>query len=270
VVTIHDLQFRHHPEDFSRAELVALRALVWLSCARADHVLTAATASAEEIVGFGGLSAERLTVVPYGVSGDFFEPIDPARAAESLRRTGVTPPFLLTVAHSYPHKNLARLVRAFARLDGDIPHQLVIVGRPRRGEPALREACRALVNPRRVLRPSGLSRDALRALYQTADLCVFPTLFEGFGLPVLEAMASDTPVACSDIPVLREVAGGAAEFFAPHDEAAIAEAIRGLLGDDARRVVLRRRGAARAREFTWERTARGTREAFAKAMASRR
>lgn len=260
VVTIHDLQYRHHPEDFSRAELAATRFLVWISCRRAQAVITASRASAAELTRLNGVAEEGIAVTPYGASAFFSEPEEEAQRKALLAKAGVREPFLLTVANSYPHKNLAGLVAAFARLERDLPHELVIVGQPRRGEPEVQAAMRLLGDAGRVRRLRGISRETLRALYCGAELFVFPTLFEGFGLPVIEAMACGAPVACSDIPTLREVAGEAAEFFDPRDAESAADSLRALLDDPERRRELAGRGRERARSFTWARTARATHE----------
>ena len=269
VVTIHDLQHRHFPEDFSRPELWATRALVQMSCCRADHILTASEASAEDIVRLGRVPRERVTAAHYGVATDFFERIEAPHLDSILKELGVERPFILTVANSYPHKNLDRLARAFGLMEERTSCSLVIVGLPRRGEPVLQSECRALRDPKRILRLDRVSRQALRVLYQSAELLAFPTLFEGFGLPVIEAMASGTPVACSRIPCLREVAGDAAEFFNPRDEREISNVILRLLEDPLRRAELSRKGQARAREFSWEKTALATHEVLAQAAIRR-
>ena len=268
-VTVHDLQYRHHPEDFSRAELAAMRFVVWISCRRAQAVITASQASASDLTRLNGVPPERIAVTPYGVSDFFFEPQAEASRKALLAKAGVRGPFLLTVVNTYPHKNLAGLVAAFARLERDIPHELVIVGHPRRGEPDVQAAMRLLADAGRVRRQRGISRETLRALYQSAELFVFPTLFEGFGLPVIEAMAAGAPVACSDIPTLREVAGDAASRFDPRDAESMAECIRAMLDDPDRRRDLCERGRARARTFTWERTARATREVLLRLVEKR-
>jgi len=268
-VTIHDVQYRYHPEDLSWAELAATRALVWGSCRRAAGILTASENSAADLRRWNGVRGERLRVTPYGVS-EFLRSADGEGEAERLAaEAGVRGPFLLTVANSYPHKNLAGLAAAFNRLEGVNPHAGGIGGQARRGEEALQAALRGLREPGRVRRLRGLSPATLRALYRKAELFVFPTLFEGFGLPVVEAMACGAPVACSNIPVLREVAGDAAAFFDPLDAEGTAEALRDLLEDPEALRALGDRGRRRAEGFTWERTARATREFLARLAAQR-
>jgi glycosyltransferase involved in cell wall biosynthesis len=261
-VTIHDVQYRHHPEDFSRAELAAMRLFVWISCRRARGVITASRNSADDLARLNGVPPERIAVTPYGVSEFFTAPEAEARRRTLTAEAGVRAPFILTVANSYPHKNLAGLVAAFARIEKDSPHDLVVVGHARRGEAEVQTAMRLVADPARVRRLRGVPPELLRALYQSAELFVFPSLFEGFGLPVIEAMAAGAPVACSDIPTLREVAGDAAAFFDPRDAESTAEALRALLEDPQQRDTLAARGRERARAFTWERTARATREVF--------
>ena len=169
-----------------------------------------------------------------------------------------------------PHKNLARLLEALALLPADRRPMLVVPGYPTWYETELRERAAALgvIDDVRFL--AWVEAAELEALYALADCFVFPSLYEGFGLPVLEAMSRGVPVACSDRSSLPEVAGDAALLFDPESPPAIADAIERLLVDEALAARLREAGRAQAARFTWEATARGTLASYERALAEAR
>jgi glycosyltransferase involved in cell wall biosynthesis len=173
---------------------------------------------------------------------------------------------VLWVGTLQPRKNVAVLVEAFRRAvaDGDLPHVLVLVG----AEGWLADAPRGATGAGdRVITPGALARGPLRALYAGAELFAFPSLHEGFGLPALEAMAQGTPALLSDVPALREVAGDAAAFVDPADVDGWAARIVALLGDADERTRLAHAGAARAREFSWDRCADRTIAVYEEALS---
>ncbi len=173
---------------------------------------------------------------------------------------------VLSLSAKRPHKNLLALIGALARIEPEQRPVLVIPGYPTAHESELRARADSLGIAADVRFPAWVSEEELEGLWALARAFVFPSLYEGFGLPVLEAMARGVPVACSNASSLPEVAGEAALLFDPHDEAAIAEALRRLLHDEQLRDRLRALGPAQAQQFTWERTARLTLESYAKAM----
>jgi glycosyltransferase involved in cell wall biosynthesis len=164
-------------------------------------------------------------------------------------------PYLLCVAHTYPHKNVALLVRAFNRAAADLPHRLVLVGKPRFGEPEVAAAL-AAAPPGRIVRFLGLRRRELVALYQGADWFVFPSLYEGFGLPVLEAMRAGVPVLTTREASIPEIGGDAVRYADGRDEAAFAAALRAAAALPAE-AKARQAAAAkdRAKGFTWDASA---------------
>jgi glycosyltransferase involved in cell wall biosynthesis len=174
---------------------------------------------------------------------------------------------VLCVAQKRPYKNLGALVHALGALPDDV--RLVLPGTATPHEDELRELAATLGVAERVRFPSWVSDAELEALYRLASGFVLPSLMEGFGLPVLEAMARGVPVACSDRPALPEVAGGAALLFDPEDPGAVADALRRLLEDRRLADDLRRRGRERAAQLTWAATARGTLAAYRRALARR-
>lgn len=258
VVTIHDAQFRAHPEDFPAPARWAHAFFVTRAARAADAVLAVSQFARGEL-------RERLGVPDAKIRVTGEAPAPPPPEPWPLP-PGVSPPFLLCVGNTYPHKNIRPLAEVFARNADDIPHRLVIVGQPRAGEPA--------PHPR-IQRIHRLSPPELFGLYRACDLFVFPSRYEGFGLPVAEAMAAGARVAAARAAAVPEVAGDAATYFDPDDPDDIARAIREALGESPeRRRALVEAGRARAASFTWAACARRTLDAFSevaeRAAASRR
>ncbi|MEI7436400.1 MAG: glycosyltransferase family 1 protein [bacterium] len=257
VVSLLDMQYRRFPEDLSQLARWTTGALVQAAARRADCILTISEFSRTELLRFTPARAGRIVVTPLGVDPVFATPIPADVRAQRLAGlvTGATP-YLLCVANSYPHKNLPLLVEAFASAARTIPHQLVLVGRPRRGEPALEQALAASGLAPRIVRLAGMSRAGLAALYQGAEAFVFPSLYEGFGLPVLEAMAAGAPVITTREGALPEVGGEAVTCISGRDPAALSGAICSVVAWSpefrARHVAVAR---ARALTFTWAATA---------------
>jgi glycosyltransferase involved in cell wall biosynthesis len=245
VVTLHDLTFLRYPRTMRRLRAPIARALVPRGLRRARRIITDAQSVRDELRALPGLAGAKIEVVPLGV-GPEFRPAVAAEVAEVRARYGLERPYVLAVGALEPRKNLATLVAAHRRLreasgwTGD----LVLAG----GD-AWRLGRDELAGARRL----GFVPDAdLPALYTAAELLACPSLYEGFGLPVVEAMACGAPVVCADIPVFREVAGEAAVLVPPTDVAALAGAIGRVLGDPALRRELAGRGRERARGFDWD------------------
>jgi len=258
-VTVHDLQYKTYPEDMGWLERITLDALVRIACHRCRAVLTVSEFSRKEIVRYRFAQTEKVHAVLNGVKKEFVQPSVPDEAAQILSELHVRKPFLLCVAHSYPHKNIDKLIDAFALLQKEIPHQLVLVGKGRRGEETARNSLLKITQPERALRLSGLREEELRTLYQAADLFVLPSTYEGFGLPVIEALLAGLPVVTVRAASLPEVGGEAALYVdAPQPEllaAKIKEALRLSASERSRRA---EQGKAWAGAFTWERTAAQT------------
>lgn len=209
VVTVHDLQYKRYPEDLSLLERVALDCLVRIACRRCMAIIAVSEFSKREIIDFGFASAEKVCSVLEGVDPKFAKPVVEKRAIDLFHReVPADKPYILTVAHSYPHKNIDLLIEAFDSIQESIPHNLVIVGRARRGEAAVEDAMGRIGTAHRIVRfKDGVSQELLRLLYQKADLFVLPSGYEGFGLPVLESMMAGTPVVCSHRASLPEIGG---------------------------------------------------------------
>jgi glycosyltransferase involved in cell wall biosynthesis len=268
VVTLLDVIWLHHPETIpSRAVRVPFKAIALLSARRADRVIAISKAARDDFVATIGLPRGKIDVAPLGVSDT--ETARPTPEAEL--RSGLAlgdRRIVLSVAQKNPHKNLASLVRAVADLGGDVA--LVLPGSPTEHERDLRALAEELGVADRVRFPGWLPEADLEGLYRAAACFALPSLIEGFGLPILEAMRRDVPVACSDRSSLREVAGDAALLFDPEDQGEVTAAIRRLLTDRELAARLARRGRRRCREFPWERTAEATLASYRRAIAQRR
>ena len=245
VASILDMQYKRFPEDVSWAAARTMDVLYPLAARRSAAVATISEFAKSEIVRFLGVRPEKVTATPLAADAAFGEPAGPPPEGAG------SGPFALCVANTYPHKNVATLVRAFSRIAPEVPHRLVLVGKPRLGEAA---AAAALADspPGRVVRMARLARRELIALYQAAEWFVFPSLYEGFGLPVLEAMAAGTPVLTTREASLPEIGGDAVCYADGRDEAAFAEALRAALAlPEWERRGWAEAGRRRAAGFTW-------------------
>lgn len=264
VVTIHDVGYRVFPEAHTARRRLELEVTTRWSLRAARRVIAISHATKRDLVNWYGVDPDRITVTHLGLSTDFAPPADPQCVAAVRVRYGlVQRPYLLYIGTVQPRKNLARVIEALANvLAAGYDLDLVLAGK--RGwlsEPIERRASELGIADR--VRFTGYVADAdLPALLAGALAFVFPSLYEGFGIPVLEAMACGAPVITSTISSLPEVAGDAALLVDPLDPHAIAAAIMRVHDDAALRADLRQRGLARARQFTWEACARRTLEAL--------
>lgn len=245
VTVFHDLQHKRHPEHFRWFDLPFWRLLLWASAHRSRKLIAVSEATREDLLRFYHLKADRVTVISHGVEEAFF----------ALDRQNIEP-YLLCVSTLHPHKNLDRLIRAFACHKRDV--RLVLAGMRGFHTASLDKLIAELGVGESVQLTGWIPREELHRLYERACAFVFPSTFEGFGMPVLEAMAAAIPVACSDIPPLREVADEAVLYFDPLDEAAIAAALDRIVSDEPLRHSLAQAGPERARQFTWKRAAERT------------
>lgn len=243
VFTIHDLIHLHVPAEASRAKHAYYRLVVRPAASRAYCVLTVSHYTHQEIVEWTGLPAERVVVVGNGV-GPAFTPVGAHH----------TPgyPYLFYVGSRKPHKNLPRLLQGFGHSGLHRDLCLVLTGLP---DAALSQQITALQLQERVVYAGHLTEPELAAYYRGAMALVCPSLYEGFGLPPLEAMACGTPVVTSNRTALPEVVGEAAVLVDPNDVEAIAWGIRRIVDDQGLRQALVHQGLARAQQFTWEHTA---------------
>ena len=255
VVTVHDLAFVRHPEMFPRNWRMLYRAGLRTLARRADAVLVPSAFTAHELREHSDVDAARVHVTPLASSLPLGtrEDLD-----DTLGRLEVPRPYVLSVGTLEPRKNQARLIRAYRRLAAEgRPHALVLNGPDGWLDDEIRREL-AVEGPGRVVRTHDLSRGDLDALYRGASVFAYPALYEGFGLPVVEAMARGVPTVAADTSSIPEVAGDGALLVDPLDETAIAGAIGRLLDDDSLARDLGGRGAERAAAFSWPETARAT------------
>jgi glycosyltransferase involved in cell wall biosynthesis len=257
LLTVHDLSFVRDPGSAAPGLLAYLNAVVPRSVARADHVLADSQATKDDLSELYRLPADRITVLYSGVESTFRPVTDTAQLAAVRARYGLgEAPFILAVGTLQPRKNYVRLIQAFSNLQSSIPDlQLVIAG----GKGWLFESIFAEVERLglrdRVRFPGFVADDDLPALYSAARVLAYPSLYEGFGLPMLEAMACGTPVVASTASCLPEVAGDAALLVPPADVPALAEALSRAVSDEALRADLIAQGRARAATFAWTKAA---------------
>jgi glycosyltransferase involved in cell wall biosynthesis len=266
VLTVHDLHYQVHPEAHFGLRALGMRVLVPLGARRAQRVIVPSEATRRDLMRFTRVPVERIDVIPEGI-GQAPGGAVAAAAKESLGAGERH--VVLSVSAKRPHKNLARLIEALAAIPAERRPLLVLPGYPTPHEQELRSlaAARGVTDDVRFL--GWVSASELDELYAAADCFVFPSLYEGFGLPVLEAMARGVPVATSGRASLAEVAGDAALTFDPEDEASIVSAIECLLGNGELRDRLSRAGRERAGAFTWQRAAELTIETYRRALAER-
>ncbi|HVD42665.1 MAG TPA: glycosyltransferase family 1 protein [Gaiellaceae bacterium] len=265
VVTIHDVIYRIHPEAHAGWRSLAMRALVPLAARRSDRVIVPSMATREDLIRLLKVPAEKIDLVPNGLGAS---PVARWDSEEELRRRYDlgTRPFVLTVSLKRPNKNLLRLLEAMALIPGERRPILVLAGHATPYEAELRARAVDLGLGEHTRFLGWVPSEELEGLYRSATCFVFPSLYEGFGLPVLEAMARGTPVACSNRGALIEVAGDAALLFDPQQPDAIAAAIEKLLADPIERERLSRAGREQAAGFTWAEAAKRTLETYESAV----
>jgi glycosyltransferase involved in cell wall biosynthesis len=264
VVTVHDAAPVVMPEAFTRRGVVFHRQGFAAAAKRARLVIAVSEFSADEIATHTPIPRDRIRVVPNGV--DRARPT-PEQVDETLRSFGLHDrPYVFWAGAFQPRKNVRVLLDAFARLDpGALPHRLVLAGPPGwKPDDEDGEVASVLGDRVRLLGP--VDRAHLFPMFAGADLFAFPSRHEGFGIPVLEAMAQRTAVVCADIPALREVAGDAARFVPPDDLDGWVEAFRTLLTDDGARAALVARGDERVRRYSWDRCTAETVAVYAEAL----
>lgn len=268
VVTVPDMQYKTHPQDLTPAARLATDILVRMAVRRCRRIIALSEFSRSEILRHTTARPDRMSVVPLAADPAFAAPLHPDRRRELLSRfLPLNRPYLLSVSASYPHKNLPVLLQAFGEIASSVPHSLVMVGNAGLGENAVRAAMERLPARERVIRLRGLSRECLVALYQGCDAFVFPSLYEGFGLPVLEAMMAGVPVVTTRCGAIPEIGGDAVFYVDPAESAALARCILRVIRLPQEERVSR---ICYAREltgkFSWEATARRTVDVFRQAL----
>jgi glycosyltransferase involved in cell wall biosynthesis len=275
VATILDVIWIHHPDATGPRFRAVMGTLVPLVARSSTRIIAISEAARDDIAATLGVDTDKFDVTPLGI--ERIAGVGPPDAARSLERSSAirerlgldARPVVLCVAAKRAHKNLHGLIAALAllaRRPQSPPVQLVLPGSPNEYERELRAQAQELGVEASVHFPGWVSDPELAELYAGAACFVLPSFQEGFGLPVLEAMARGVPVACSDIPALTEVARDAAAYFDPHDPGSIAHTITRVTSDQRLARGLVERGYERCRRFTWERTAQATLASYARAL----
>ncbi len=268
VVTVHDLAFLAHAEAFHPAKRRYLTLATALSARRAARVIAVSAATRDELVRRLGVPARKVTVV-HNAADPAFRPLPAAEVARFRAAQGLSARVVLAVGTLEPRKNLTGLLDAFARLAPATDAELVVVGGKGWLYDAVFGRLERLGLAGRVRFAGYVPDDQLPLWYNVAEVFVYPSRYEGFGLPPLEALACGTPVVTSDTSSLPEVVGDAALLVDPDDPAALAAALSRLLADPALRAALRERGIRRAADFSWSRTAAATRAVYDAVLAER-
>jgi glycosyltransferase involved in cell wall biosynthesis len=265
VVSVHDISYLEYPEYFTKFRATQLKHTVRKTVRRAARVLTPSEFSKKSIVSAYRLDESRVVVMPNAVSSQF-RPIARAMAQRWVQSDfGFPAPFVLSVADLQPRKNHLTLIRAFEELlrsNPQLPHHLVIVGKDTWYSSVIRAAAQKSPAADRIHFTGFVSDDDLLRFYGACDVFVYPSFYEGFGLPILEAMACARAVACSNTSAMPEVADSAALLFDPRSLPEIVRAIRDLLLDSELRTRMERLGSQRATMFSWETTARKTLDVY--------
>jgi glycosyltransferase involved in cell wall biosynthesis len=271
VATIHDLSFEHLPETFNRRSRTQLRLTVRRTARKAAQILTLSEFSRRDIVDTYSIAPDRVSVTP-AAAPSHFKPIEDETELRKIREAyGIEGDYILSVSSIQPRKNLIRLIEAYSclrglRPEGKLP-QLVLVGK--RGwldHETFRAAQRHSANNDIAFTGYVAEKD-LPALYSGATCFVYPSFFEGFGLPVLEAMQCRVPVIAGNRTSIPEVVGKAGLLFDPFDTNSLVQALTQMLDNSEYRAALRRQGFERASEFSWQQTAQLTLEAYQKAAS---
>ena len=274
VVAVHDVSFLEHPEYFTHGSAWQLKVTVGRTVRRAAKILTGTEVARTSILKvYGDLEEDKVVVVPYAAASEC-RPVSREAAARAVEeRHALEGPFILSVGDLQPRKNQIGLIKAFAKLVKAYPqlkHKLVLVGKPTWFAAKVEEAARES-GVRERIRFLGFVPDAdLLQLYNACDVFVFPSFYEGFGLPALEAMACGRAVVCSEASALPEVVDGAAILFDPYAVEEMVRAVADILLDAELRGRMERLGLQRAAHFSWQKTAERTLEVFHEVMEQAR
>lgn len=256
ILTIHDLTPLLFPDVFSIKARIYMKTMIWLSKFKADKIITVSQNTKDDLVEMFNYNPEKIKVIYNGVDSSY-EFIDNKKLISEIKykyNTGEN--FLLYVGNIKPHKNLPVLLKALSNIDKQ--NKLIIVGKRDKAYNEIFDIIDQYNLKDRIIFTGFVSDEDLISLYNAATVFVYPSLYEGFGLPPLEAMACGTPVITSNVSSLPEVVGDAAITIDPNNVNGLAEAINRVLGDEVLQNTMIKKGIERAKEFTWEKTARET------------
>lgn len=269
VVTFHDPTFFTHPELHERSKVAFFTRAARIAAKRASRVLAVSEYGRHGAVEHAGADPDRVDVVPHGVDHERYRPEGDEGLDEKLRgRAGVRGPYVLWVGALEPRKDVPSLVEAYAELVREgADHALVLAGPPAWGAGQVADEIERSGVAERIIRTGYVSEEEKIALYRGASAFVYPSIAEGFGLPVLEAMACGAPVVTTTGSAPAQVGGDAVELVEPQSPRDLAERLGRLLDDPAHASELRRRGLLRAEDYSWDRTGSATIEVYRRALA---
>ena len=269
ITTVHDVAFRKFPRLFPAKHSVLLNTLIPIAVHRAARVIVGSENTKRDLIQYYRVPEQKIAVTPYAADA-IYQPMDRADARQAVRdRFGIARPYVLSVGVLQPRKNLPRLVRAFAEIRHEVPHVLVLVGKQGWAHWDLQQAIKETRIADRIVFTNYVADADLPVLYAGADLFVYPSIYEGFGLPPLEAMACGTAVLTSNSSSLPEVVGDAGRMVDPLDMEALAREMEALLLDRAERERLAAAGLERSKRFSWDETARQTVQVYEAVAAER-
>jgi glycosyltransferase involved in cell wall biosynthesis len=268
VAAVHDLAYFLLPQSYPLVDRWYMRATMPGSFRRAQALLAVSEHTRLDMERLFPFTRGKITVTYEAAATRFHQRLTSTQLAVVQSRYHLSAPFIFYAGSISPRKGLPYLLKAFAYLKQErgIPQRLVFTGGWTWGDEAIRDLIQRLGIQAEVVILGNVAPDDMPALYQLADVFVYPSLYEGFGLPILEAMASGCPVVCSNLTALPEVAGDAATMIDPRDTTALADAIYRVLCDESERVRLCAKGLARAKRFSWQATARKTLDVFETVM----
>jgi glycosyltransferase involved in cell wall biosynthesis len=251
VTVFHDLQHKRHPENFRWFDLPFWRIMLFGSAHASRKLIAVSSATAKDLLHFYSLKPDRIHTVPHGVDPQFF--------AIGAERSALTQPMILCVSTLHPHKNLSRLLEAFASFNARYPEFRLTIAGLRGFHADELERQRAALGLAEAVRFTGwIPREELYDLFRQARAFIYPSCFEGFGMPILEALAAGIPSACANVEPMKSIAAGAALQFDGSSTAEIAAALESLTHDEPLRNRLIEAGPLRAADFSWEAAARAT------------
>ncbi len=269
VVTIHDIIHLLYPEYLpNRLAFLYAERMIKRSLHRGDRIIAVSENTKSDLQNYYRVGGEKIEVVHNGIESAFTKELSEEEIDRWRANLGLRAPYLLFVGNPKPHKNLDNVVKAFARAlrRQDFPHDLVCVGDRGEGGFKIRQRAEQLGIKDRIVQLGHVTQEALPAIYQGASLFLYPTLYEGFGLPVVEAMASGVPVITSNTSALKEIAAGYSHLVNPLDVDGMAKAIGQCLSDEEHRQSLSKLGLRRSQDFRWDQAAAKTLEIYRDAI----
>jgi len=260
VVTVHDLVFLQYPQTLTRAKRIYYKPIFTRSLRLAERVITPSETVRKQVIETFSVPAGAVVATPLAVGSEFMNLQFDAKSQQKIAKYGVRPPYLLAVGTLEPRKNLMLLLQAYdlLRKNANLPHQLVIIGKQGWQNVQQTELAKRWRESRGIVFTGYVDQQDLPHLYARAESFLFPSLYEGFGFPLLEALAVGAPVLASDIPVHREVCGDAALFADPHNPEEWKAGILKILSDLPMKNKLRKNGFEQVKQFSWEKTAKLT------------